>query len=130
MIESALKHAAEAERLFKRSLELQEKSLGRDHINSVVMLDQLADVCVEQAKYADAEQLYLRSIAIHERKPADENLALAETAEKYAALLRRVNRTADADRWHARALAIRDLAATKAAKAKADRVQQDFQGFK
>ena len=39
-------------------------------------------------------------------------------------------RTADADRWHARAQAIRDTVTTKAAKARADQVRKDFQGFK
>jgi tetratricopeptide (TPR) repeat protein len=130
LIQSAQKHHGEAEQLLKRSLELQEKNLGREHINSVLLLNQLATVYVGQTKYADAEPLYVRAIAIHERKTPDENLDLAETAEKYAELLRLMKRTDDADRWRARAQAIRDAVTTKAAKAKADQVRQDFQGFK
>lgn len=130
MIHSARQHHAEAEPLLKRCLALQEKNLGADHINSIVILNQLAIVYVEQAKYSEAEALYLRAIAIHDRKTPDENLGLAETAESYAVLLRRMKRFDDADKWHARALAIRDAAATKAAKAKADRVAEEFKGFK
>ena len=130
MIEAAQKHHVEAERLFKRSLALQEENLGRDHINIDLTLNQLATVYVEQAKYADAEPLYLRSIAIHERKSPAENLDLADTADKYAALLRLMKRDDDAGKWRARAQAIRDTVANKAARAKADRVVEQFKGYK
>jgi tetratricopeptide (TPR) repeat protein len=130
LIQSARKLHVEAEQLLRRSLALQEQSLGRDHINSVILRDQLAGVYIEQGKYADAEPLYLRSIAIHERKTPEENLDLADTALKYAELLRQMKRNADADQWSARARTIRDTAQTKAAKAKADQVAQQFKGFK
>jgi hypothetical protein len=130
MIQAAQKHHAEAERLFKRSLALQEENLGRDHINSNLILNQLAIVYVEQAKYADAEPLYLRSIAIHERKSPAENLDLADTADTYATLLHLMKRDDDAGKWRARARAIRDTVATKAARAKADRVAEQFKGYK
>ena len=130
LIQSARKHHAEAEQLLLRSLALQEESLGRDHMNSIIILNQLANVYVEQAKYADAEPLYLRSLAIHERKTPAEILDLADTAEKYAVLLRHMKRYDDADRWHARAVTIRDTALSKAAKAKADQVSEQFKGYK
>ena len=120
----------EAEQLLKRALALQDENLGRDHINSIFTLDQLSKVYIEEAKFADAESLYLRSIAIHERKSPDENLDLAETAEKYAKLLRLMKRNADADEWDARARKIRDTAQTSAAKAQANRVAQEFRGYK
>jgi tetratricopeptide (TPR) repeat protein len=130
LIQSALKHHGEAESLFKRSLALQEENLGPDHINSNLILNQLATVYVEQEKYTDAEPLYVRSIAIHERKNPAENLDLAETAEKYAALLRLMNRSDDAARWNARARSIRDTVAAKEARARADRFADQFKGFK
>jgi tetratricopeptide (TPR) repeat protein len=106
-IQAARKNYAEAEQLHLRSLALQEKSFGRDHINSVVVLDQLATVCIAQSKYANAESLYLRSIAILERNTPAANFDLGETAEKYAVLLHLMRRNDDADRWHARAREIR-----------------------
>jgi Tetratricopeptide repeat len=130
MIQSAQKHFGEAERLFKRSLALQEENLGRDHINSNLVLNQLATVYVEQAKYADAEPLYLRSIAIHERTTPAENLDLAEAAERYAALLRLMKRSDDAGKWNARARGIRDTVAAKEAQAKANRVAEQFKAYK
>ncbi len=130
LIQSARKQHVEAEQLLKRSLALQEQNLGHNHINSLIILDQLANVYIEQAKFAEAEVLYLRSIAIHERKAPDENLDLAATAEKYAKVLRLMKRNVDADQWDARARKIRDTAQTNAAKAKADRVSQQFKGYK
>jgi tetratricopeptide (TPR) repeat protein len=130
LIHFAQKHHGEAEQLLRRALALQERNLGHDHVNCVIVLNQLAVVLVEQAKYKDAEPVYLRSIAIHERMTPDENLDLADTAEKYAMLLRLMKRFDDADGWHARALAIRDNVATKTARAKADRVVDQFKGYK
>jgi len=130
LIQSALKHHGEAEPLLKRALALQEKYLGPDHVNSVLILHQLAIVYVEQTKYADAEPLYRRAIAIHERKRPDENVDLAATVDQYVVLLRRMKRFEDADQWHARALTIRDTVATKTARAKADGLEKEFQGFK
>ena len=57
VIESALNHHDEAERLLKRSLALQEQSLGANHINSALLLDQLASVHIQQKKYKDARGL-------------------------------------------------------------------------
>jgi tetratricopeptide (TPR) repeat protein len=107
-IQSARKNYAEAEQLHLRSLALQEKSWGRDHIDSIAVLDQLAAVYIAQAKYSDAESIFLRMIAILERNTPAGNLDLAGTAEKYAVLLRLMKRNDDADRWHARAVEIRD----------------------
>jgi hypothetical protein len=130
LIQSARKNHIESEQLLKRSLAIQEENLGHDHINSIIILDQLANVYIEQAKYANAEPIYLKSIAIHERKSPDANLDLAETAGKYAVLLRRMNRNDDANRWDARAAKIRDTAQTRAAIAKANQAAQQFKGYK
>jgi tetratricopeptide (TPR) repeat protein len=128
-IEAALEHYGEAEPLLQRALEFQEKHLGPDHINTALVLTQLASVYVQQDKLADAEPLYARAIAIQERQGTDENLALADTGQRYALLLRRLKRYDEAERWNSRAAAIRDTVATKAAKAKANRPRKDFQGF-
>jgi tetratricopeptide (TPR) repeat protein len=130
LIQSALKNHGEAEQLLARSLALQEKNLGRDHINSIIILNQLATVYVDQAKYSEAERVYLRSIAIHERKTPDLNLDLAATAEQYCALLRLMKRYDEAEKWHARALTIRDNVATRATRAQADEVAREFRGYR
>jgi tetratricopeptide (TPR) repeat protein len=127
LIELALKHYAEAEPLLKRALVLQEHNLGPQHINSVVILDELARVCAEQAKFSAAESLYQRSIAIQERETGGENLDLAATADQYASLLARMKRFEYAKQWHARALAIRDKVASDAAARKAGQFGRPFE---
>jgi tetratricopeptide (TPR) repeat protein len=130
LIQSARHEHREAEELLKRALDLQEKNLGRDHVNSRLLMSQLAVVYIADGKLSEAEPLYQRSIAIHERTTPDENLELAETADQYALLLRRMKRVEEADRWQARAAKIRDTVATKTARAKADRAANQFKGFK
>jgi len=130
LIQTARNEYREAEELLKRSLDLQEKNLGRDHVNSQLLMNQLAIVYIAQEKYGEAELLYRRSIGIHERTTPDENLDLADTADQYAALLRRMKRDDEADRWHARALTIRDTVITKAARARANQTVNQFKGYK
>src|SRR5262249_36816596 len=84
LIESALKRSHDAESLLERALKLQEKHLGPDHINTILVLNQLATVYVDQGKFTPAEALYRRAIAMHERAPSDQNSDFAETAEAYA----------------------------------------------
>jgi tetratricopeptide (TPR) repeat protein len=112
-IQCARKSYAEAEQLHLRSLAIQEKIWGRDHINSIPTLDQLAIVCIGQARYSHAESLYRRSIAILERDAPADHLALADTAEKYAVLLRLMMRNDEANRWHDRAIEFRSNGAPK-----------------
>ena len=55
---------AEAEPLFRRSLEIQEKQLGRDHPDVATSLNNLADLYRAMGRYAEAEPLYRRSLEI------------------------------------------------------------------
>jgi hypothetical protein len=50
---------ADAEPLFKRSLEIREKSLGTDHTDVAISLNSLAILYHAQGRYADAEQLHI-----------------------------------------------------------------------
>jgi Tfp pilus assembly protein PilF len=129
-IHAAQKHYDKAEPLLKRALALQEKNLGLDHANSIATMTKLAMVHMQQANYAAAEPLYRRAISIEERTRPEENLDLADTAEEYAKLLRHMKRDDDAEKWQARALKIRDTVASRAARAKADRFEKEFQSFK
>ena len=46
---------AEAERLYRRALAIEEKALGRDHADVATTLNDLAGVYERQGKYAEAE---------------------------------------------------------------------------
>jgi tetratricopeptide (TPR) repeat protein len=58
---------ADAAPLHKRSLAINEKTLGPDHPNVALSLHNLAAFYVNQGRYADGEPLYLRSLAIKEK---------------------------------------------------------------
>jgi clan AA aspartic protease (TIGR02281 family) len=55
---------AEAEPLYRRSLEIMEKTLGPNHPDVATILNNLAELYREQGRYAEAEPLYRRSLEI------------------------------------------------------------------
>src|SRR5215469_7548951 len=52
------KRYSEAIPLAQRALAIYEKTLGPDHLNVVIALNNLASVYTKQARYADTEPLY------------------------------------------------------------------------
>ena len=58
---------AEAEQLYKQSLEIREKALGPKHSDVAQSLNNLAEVYRAQGKYTEAEPLYKQSLAIREK---------------------------------------------------------------
>lgn len=54
----------EAEPLYRRSLEIMEKTLGPNHPDVASILNNLAELYTAQGRYADAEPLYRRSLEI------------------------------------------------------------------
>ena len=64
----AMGRYAEAEPLYRRSLEIREKQLGRDHPDVATSLNNLANLYRAMGRYAEAEPLYRRSLAIREKQ--------------------------------------------------------------
>ena len=59
---------AEAEPLYRRSLAIREKQLGRDHPDVATSLNNLAVLYQAMGRYAEAEPLYRRSLEIREKQ--------------------------------------------------------------
>ena len=59
---------AEAEPLIRRSLEVREKQLGRDHLHVAHSLNNLAGLYQAMGRYAEAEPLFRRSLEIKEKQ--------------------------------------------------------------
>ena len=59
---------AEAEPLYRRSLEIREKQLGPDHPDVATSLNNLADLYRAMGRYAEAEPLYRRSLEVREKQ--------------------------------------------------------------
>src|SRR5262245_35343333 len=58
---------AEAEALYKRSLDIQEKALGSDHPKVGIALDNLAGLYRDQGRHMEAEILHKRALLISEK---------------------------------------------------------------
>ena len=54
----------EAEKLHLKSIEILEKTFGKNHINLATAINNLADVYRLQKRYKTAEKLILRSLNI------------------------------------------------------------------
>ncbi len=98
---------AEAEPLYKRSLEILEKALGAEHPDVATSLNNLAEVYRAQGRYAEAEPLYERSLAIREKALGAGHPHVALSLENYSALLRETGRGSEAVKLETRARAIR-----------------------
>ena len=66
MLESKGDYAA-AEPLYRRALAIAEKTLGPDHPNTAMSLDNLAGLLASKGDYAAAEPLYRRALGIAEK---------------------------------------------------------------
>ena len=72
---------AEAEPLFKRSIELQEKTLGRDHPDTAIVINNLAALYMKQGRYTEAEPLFRRSLAIREKALEEDHPDIATASQ-------------------------------------------------
>jgi tetratricopeptide (TPR) repeat protein len=88
--------AAEAERLFRRSLAVKEAGIGPDSPDVATTLNNLAQLYAADGRVQDAMPLLERSLAIQEKTLDAEHPALARTLRGLAAMYRTVGRDHDA----------------------------------
>ena len=91
---------AEAEPLYRRSLEIREKQLGRDHPDVAGSLNNLANLYSDMGRYAEAEPLFRRSLAIREKQLGADHPDVAQSLNNLA------NLSATLGRWDEAAGAI------------------------
>ena len=99
---------ADAELLYKRALEIDEKTLGAEDPDVTASLNNLAGVYRDQARYAEAEPLYKRALAILEKELGEEHLDVAASLNNLAGVYRDQARYAEAEPLYMRSLAIRE----------------------
>ena len=97
---------AEAERLFRRSLEITSRSLGPDHPEVAALLSKLATLYTVQRRYDEAERLFRLSLKIDEGALGSEHLDVAANLEALAFVLKKAHRDEEAKQLEARALRI------------------------
>jgi hypothetical protein len=77
----------EAEKRYKRALEIREKALGSDHPDLVANLENLASLYQDQDRFSDAEAYYKRAVNIAEKVWGPDQRATKDLLENYAAFL-------------------------------------------
>lgn len=76
----------QAERFFRRSLEIRERSLGPDHASVAQNLNNLAALHVARNEHAEAEALLVRALQINERERGASHPDVAVTINNLAKL--------------------------------------------
>jgi tetratricopeptide (TPR) repeat protein len=97
---------AEAEPLYGRAIAIGEKTLGPEHPDLAIWLNNLAGLYRDTGRFAEAEPLYGRAIAIGEKTLGPEHPTLAAQLNNLATLYRDTGRLAEAEPLLRRAIAI------------------------
>jgi tetratricopeptide (TPR) repeat protein len=97
-----------AEPLYRRVLEIAERSFGPDHPEVAVGVANLAELLKSTNRLAEADPLLRRALESAERHCGPDSLAVAPFVNALAGLLRTTNRLAEAEPLYRRALAIRE----------------------
>jgi tetratricopeptide (TPR) repeat protein len=105
----ALEPAA-AEPLLRRALAIQAEALGRDHPETAVTRNNLANVLLALGRLADAERMQREALAALEDKLGPEHPRVAVSCSNLADILRAKGDIAGAEALYRRALAIDEAA--------------------
>jgi tetratricopeptide (TPR) repeat protein len=97
---------AEAEPLYRRGLEIDEKSLGKDHPTVAIRLNNLAALFKVTNRLTEAEPLMRRALEIDEKSFGKDHPEVATDLNNLANLLQATNRLAEAEPLMRRALEI------------------------
>jgi tetratricopeptide (TPR) repeat protein len=104
---------AEAEPLYKQSLDIWEKSLGRDHPNVATCLNNLAENYYALGQYNKAEPLFKRSLDILEKALGKDHPDVATSLNDLAEICHAQDQYAEAEPLFKRALGISEKALGK-----------------
>src|SRR5262249_14808292 len=96
----------EAEPLYRRAIEIDEKALGKDHPDVATYYNNLAGLLHDQGKYDEAEPLYRRAIEIDEKVFGKDYPDVAAYCNNLAGLLHDQGKYDQAEPLYRRAIEI------------------------
>jgi len=73
----------QAEPLYRRAVEIDEKVLGKDHPDVAIQCNNLARLLQDQGKYDQAEPLFLRAMEIFQSQLGSDHPNTVATRENY-----------------------------------------------
>jgi hypothetical protein len=97
-------HLAEAEPLLRFALEARERTLGADHADTLISVENLARLLRDQGKWAEVEPMYRRALEARERTLGADHADTLASVGNIAVLLRDQGKLAEAEGLHRRAL--------------------------
>jgi len=97
---------AEAEPLYRRVLEIDERAFGAEHPDVATDLNNLASLLDETGRFEEAERMYRRALEIGEKTLGPDDPKVALRLNNLAGLLRDTGRLEEAEPMYRRALAI------------------------
>ena len=83
----ALGEYPKAETMFRRSLEVRERTLGKEHPDTLASVNDLAVLLARKGDYAGAEPLFRRALEARERTLGKEHPDTLASVNNLAALL-------------------------------------------
>ncbi|BCL79619.1 tetratricopeptide repeat protein [Ktedonobacteria bacterium brp13] len=98
----------EAQGYIEWALSIREKSLGSEHPDVALPINNLANLYAEQGKYAEAEQLYQRALRIWEQSLGPVHPDVAYPLSGLASLYYQQGKYAEAEPLYQRAVRIRE----------------------
>ena len=98
-----------AESLFRNTLAIFEKTLGKKHPNVASCLNNLASLLQDTNRHAEAEPLMRRAMAIDKASYGDSHPKVGICVNNLATLLKETNRHAEAEPLMRRAMAIAEV---------------------
>ena len=84
LLYQAMGRYAEAEPLYRRSLAIWEKQLGRDHPAVATIVNNLASLYWAMGRYAEAEPLLRRSLEVREKQLGRDHPDVAQSLNNLA----------------------------------------------
>ncbi len=88
---------AEARTHLERALELRRASVGNTHIDTLISMNSLAALLLDQGHLAEAEPLMQEVLALHRRQLGDNHIETIIATNNYATLLKDLGRLAEAE---------------------------------
>ncbi len=95
----------EAESLYRKSLDLRERTIGREHRETMVSMNNLAVLYMNLGRFDEAEPLYVENLARRNRVLGAEHPDTLTSMNNLAILYRRLGRYDDAEPLYRDALA-------------------------
>jgi tetratricopeptide (TPR) repeat protein len=91
-------HTAEAEALYRKSLEIEQRALGAEHPYTIRALEGLANVLSTEGHYADAEKIHRQILSVRQRTLAPEHTDVLLSKYNLADVLFREGHSLEAEK--------------------------------